>query len=62
MKQIKTIYQNSANAFDDRVNEALRDGWTLVRRTFDSQGFLAELEREEEDDDERNERNFCTRL
>ena len=51
MKQIKTIYQNAASTFDDKVNEALRDGWTLVRRTFDNQGFLAELEREEEDDD-----------
>lgn len=47
MKQIKTIYKNSSSAFDDQVNAALKEGWTLVRRTFDAAGFLAELEREE---------------
>lgn len=46
MKQIKTIYNRSANAFDEEVNQALKDGWTLTRRTFDSEGFLAELEKE----------------
>ena len=34
MKKIKTIIENRSKAveFDRRVNEALCDGWTLVRR------------------------------
>lgn len=47
MKQIKTIYSRSSNAFDEEVNLALKDGWTLTRRTFDPEGFLAELEKDE---------------
>lgn len=46
MLQIKTIYKASAAEFDKEVNEALADGWSISRRTFDPQGFLAELERE----------------
>lgn len=46
MLQIKTIYKNDPVRFDAEVNEAIADGWTLSRRTFDPQGFLAELERE----------------
>lgn len=46
MLQIKTIYKDSANVFDEEVNKALTEGWTLTRRTFDPNGFLAELERE----------------
>lgn len=46
MKQIKTIYNRDPAVFDDKVNKALEEGWGLVRRTFDAQGFLAEMERE----------------
>ena len=47
MKQIKTIYKQEAETFDELVNAALAEGWELSRRTFDDRGFLAELEREE---------------
>ena len=35
MLQIKTIWNRLENAtlFDDEVNAALRDGWTLKKRT-----------------------------
>lgn len=46
MLQIKTIYRRSAAEFDKDVNEALADGWSISRRTFDPNDFLAELERE----------------
>lgn len=46
MKQIKTIYDANSKYFDDTVNEALKEGWELVRRSFDDHGFLAELERD----------------
>ena len=45
MKQIKTIYKKSPSEFDNNVNEALQDGWKLMRRTFDDGGFIAELEK-----------------
>lgn len=45
MLQIKTIYTRDPDVFDEKVNTALAEGWTLSRRTFDPQGFLAELER-----------------
>lgn len=45
MLQIKTVYDRDPDIFDKKVNAALKEGWTLSRRTFDPQGFLAELER-----------------
>lgn len=45
MLQIKTIYARDPDVFDENVNTALAEGWTLSRRTFDAQGFLAELEK-----------------
>ena len=45
MLQIKTIYTRDPDVFDEKVNAALTEGWVLHRRTFDPQGFLAELER-----------------
>ncbi|MGN1027799.1 MAG: hypothetical protein ACI4P4_15500 [Faecousia sp.] len=62
MKQIKTIKsrRDFELDFDDEVNEALRDGWTLLRRYIDpgfARGsrvfypvFVAELEREVPDE------------
>ena len=44
MLQIKTIYTRDPDKFDEKVNAALAEGWTLSRRTFDPQGFLAEME------------------
>lgn len=46
MKQIKTIRRADPEDFDREVNAALEDGWTLVRRSLSTIGFLAELERE----------------
>jgi hypothetical protein len=47
MKQIKTICHASTEIFDNEVNAALTDGWTLVNRyTLPSEYFVAELERE----------------
>ena len=46
MLQIKTIHTQSATDFDERVNEALADGWTLARRLTGPDAFVAELERE----------------
>lgn len=45
MLQIKTIYTRDPDVFDEEVNAALTEGWTLSRRTFDPQGFLAEMEK-----------------
>lgn len=46
MLQIKTIYYHISEEFDKEVNAALAEGWKLTRRTFDNNGFLAEMERE----------------
>lgn len=46
MLQIKTIYYRIASEFDEEVNAALAEGWTLTRRAFAADGFLAELTRE----------------
>jgi hypothetical protein len=48
MKQIKTIFVNlDPYAFDNRVNEALADGWELVgRKLIGDSFFLAELEKD----------------
>ena len=64
MLQIKTIWNRLENTtlFDDEVNAALRDGWTLKKRTvlrpigqFESTYtymlLYAELEKEVADDD-----------
>jgi len=60
MKQIKTILSKHlelltpagtitpAEEFDTAVNEAIKDGWTLIRRCFLRNRFVAELEREED--------------
>ena len=64
MLQIKTIWNRLENAtlFDDEVNAALRDGWTLKKRTvirpigqsesvYMHTMLYAELEKEVADDD-----------
>lgn len=64
MLQIKTIRNrlNNPITFDDEVNAALRDGWTLKKRTvlrpigqsesvFGHMMLYAELEKEVADDD-----------
>lgn len=64
MLQIKTIWNRLENAtlFDDEVNAALRDGWTLKMRTvlrpigqsestYTYMLLYAELEKEVADDD-----------
>lgn len=64
MLQIKTIRNRLDNpiTFDDKVNAALRDGWTLKKRTvlrpigqsesvFGHMMLYAELEKEVADDD-----------
>ena len=47
MKQIKTIRRAAPEDFDEEVNAALLDGWTLGKRYLSDVGFVAELEREE---------------
>ena len=44
MKQIKTIREQNPDKFDKRVNDALADGWYIVRRLASHDGFIAELE------------------
>lgn len=64
MLQIKTIRNrlNNPTLFDDEVNAALRDGWTLKKRTvlrpigqqestYIHMMLYAELEKEVADDD-----------
>lgn len=47
MLQIKTIHNTDPAAFDEAVNTALAEGWTLTRRlTGPGPGFVAELEKE----------------
>ena len=47
MKQIKTVCNPSTEPFDNEVNAALADGWTLTKRYILGSGyFVAELERE----------------
>lgn len=46
MKQIKTIRKVHPEDFDQEVNDALSEGWTLVRRCVYPSYFIAELERE----------------
>ena len=47
MLQIKTIRNTDPAAFDEAVNAALADGWTLTRRlTGPGPDFVAEMERE----------------
>lgn len=46
MKQIKTIYEGDPKKFDDKVNAAISEGWSLEKRTLNQYGFIAELERE----------------
>ena len=49
MLQIKTILKYDPNAFDEAVNAALAEGWTLTRRTFDFPYFMAMLELPQEE-------------
>lgn len=46
MLQIKTIYDTEPEKFDEKVNAALADGWTLVKRHLGTCGWNAELEKE----------------
>jgi rubrerythrin len=54
MLEIKTITEEryNPNEFDRRVNEALKEGWELVRRDILPDMFYAELEREIEPEEE----------
>lgn len=43
--KIKTVYTNDPEKFDNRVNEALAEGWKLTRRISDQpDAFIAEME------------------
>lgn len=46
MLQIKTICKNLTKDFDEAVNAALAEGWTLCRRAIVPEGFIAEMEKE----------------
>ena len=60
MLEIKTITENTARRFDDAVNDALAEGWELVRRECFITGadrattLYAELERIVEEPEEDN--------
>ena len=46
MKKIKTIANKTSISFDNEVNQAIANGWTLVRRYYTTDGyFVAEMER-----------------
>ena len=53
MLQIKTIKEPDPNVFDDTVNRALAEGWTLARRLTGPTDFVAELEKVVITEDER---------
>lgn len=56
MLEIKTIIEKNAEIFDLGVNDALAEGWELVRRDcFPGHYFYAELEREAEVEEEEPE-------
>ena len=65
MLQIKTITENTPDAFDERVNAAIAEGWELVKRDvlppYESHGmahartYYAELEREVDEPEEEAE-------
>lgn len=44
MIQIKTIRRADPCEFDEAVNEALAEGWTLTRRLTGPDHFIAEME------------------
>lgn len=48
MLEIRTIVSGESGVFDDKVNDAIREGWQLNKRDADlhSGVFYAELERE----------------
>ena len=46
MLQIKTVKETNPETFDEKVNAALAEGWTLTRRLTGAADFVAELERE----------------
>lgn len=53
MLQIKTIKHPDPERFDDKVNEALADGWNLTRRLAGPDAFVAELEKNVITEDEK---------
>lgn len=53
MLQIKTIKHYDPEYFDDKVNEALNDGWTLTRRLSGPDVCIAELEKESITEDDK---------
>ena len=53
MKQIKTIKDSRASFFDEKVNKALQEGWALIRRYYNHDDFIAELETEVITEDEK---------
>lgn len=52
MLQIKTIRRADPCEFDEAVNSALLEGWTLTRRLTGPDHFVAEMEREVETENE----------
>lgn len=66
MLEIKTITENYPSLFDRAVNEALEDGWELVRRECFITGsdrattFYAELERIVDEPEEEEEEDHST--
>lgn len=45
MLQIKTIMEQNPETFDREVNKALAEGWRIVRRLANREGFIAEMEK-----------------
>ena len=45
MLQIKTIMIQNPELFDMAVNEALAEGWHIVRRLANREGFIAEMQK-----------------
>ena len=63
MLQIKTLKHPNPERFDEIVNEALADGWTLTRRLTGPTDFVAELEKNIITEDEKrceNCKHFLT--
>lgn len=47
MKQIKTIFAGTPEAFDEAVNNALKEGWKIRRIGRGDVGFTADLYKNE---------------
>ncbi len=53
MLQIKTILKDNPDQFDQEVNAALQEGWTLNKRYLSEFGFVAEMSKETITEDEK---------